>query len=207
MNTVFKVYYKLWILLALAAAVGWSWILHHRSSLLMWTGRLSLVIPVLGLVYAARLTGTAVSTPPQSLDAAASLPPGIRETVQSASPLIRPGDLIVEAPGDSYRADHSILGTWTSGANPVGWSGHQSQWRPGTPQPDPRPLYTAPAEADLLMAVWDLQADWVLLGPREQERYAPSAEWRRWMDLHFNRVVNTPEHILWGPMGHELLKR
>jgi len=205
MNTVFKVYYQLWVLFSLLAAIGWATAM-QSTDWRRWLSRFSLILPVLGLAYAARLSGAAFAEKDLSLDARTQLPQATRDLVDHALQVIQPGDRIAEAPGDSYQPTHSLLGTWTAGDSLIGWTGHQQQWRPGVSHPDPRLLYTAPTEGDLIMAAWDLKIDWVFVGPREQELYRPSPQWQRWMDHQFNRVVETPYGILWGPKGHEYLK-
>ncbi len=206
MNTVFKVYYQLWVLFSLLAAIGWDQALRRKDSIRI-LALATLLVPAGGLLYAARLSGTAMAEDSLSLDARTALPPDVQALVEQANQVIQPGERIAEAPGDSYQPLHSLMGTWTPAGSLIGWTGHQSQWRPGVVQPDPRPLFTAESEGDLVMAAWDLKVRWVFVGPRERQMYRPTPQWESWMDHQFNRVINTPYGIVWGPKGHEYLKR
>jgi len=206
MNTVFKVYYQLWVLFALLASIGWSYAVQQNDAIRA-VALASLLLPAFGLAYAARLSGSSFTAKTRSLDARTALPEEVSVLVDHANRVIQPGDRIAEAPGDSYQPLHSLMGTWTPGSTLIGWTGHQAQWRPGVTQPDPEPLFTALTEGDLVMAAWDLKVDWVFVGPREQQLYNPSQQWETWMDHQFNRFIETPYGILWGPKGHEYLKR
>lgn len=206
MNTVFKVYYQLWILFAILAAIGWAYALKRRGWIRI-TACITLLFPTLGLSYAARLSGKAMAVSERSLDAHTAMPLAMREVIQQMYPLIQPGDRIAEARGNSYQPTQSFLGTWTRGGTVIGWGGHQSQWRPTTTQPSVDALYEAQAEEELVMAVWDLKVQWVVLGPHERATHTIHPDWKLWMDLHFNRIAEEGSWIIWGPKGHEYLAR
>jgi hypothetical protein len=176
------------MLLAVVSAVGWAKALRHPR--LRLVALATLALPVAGLLYSARLSGEAFAARRRSLDAWSVLPSDTRHLLEIADRLIQPGDLIAEAPGVSYDADSSLLGTWTAGDTILGWTGHQQQWRPGQLHPDPSIAYRLP----------DVERSgvrWILLGPREQDLYAPPPEWLQWMDRHGERVVDAGRYRLW----------
>jgi hypothetical protein len=135
-------------------------------------------------------SGEAFAAQRRSLNAWSVLPSDTRHLLAVADRLIQPGDLIAEAPGVSYDADSSLLGTWTAGDTILGWTGHQQQWRPGQPHPDPSSAYRHPD-------VERSEVRWILFGPREQDLYAPAPEWLQWMDRHGERVVDAGRYRLW----------
>jgi uncharacterized membrane protein len=196
MNTVFKVYFQLWILMGLIAATGWTAALKRKSPLRL-LALLTLLLPAGGMFYSARLSGNALAKSHRSLSAWHSLPADTRQILVIANRLIQPGDLIAEAPGDSYNAGHSLLGTWTPGASVLGWVGHQQQWRPGVDLFGPAPIYTLIDPNDIPWIVSELKLDWIFFGPRERQLYSPHPEWIRWMDQSYTRVINTPTAMLW----------
>ncbi len=194
LNTVFKVYYQLWILCSLLSTAGWTALLRSRWRPL---ALLSLLLPALGCLYAARLCGAALASPRRGLDPLQVESPAFRTRILVADRLIQAGDRIAEAPGNSYQPRHSHLGTWTAGANIIGWVGHQQQWRPRQPLPSVDALYTAQDPATLFRLLRELDVQWVWVGPHERERYALHPDLPRWLDRDFNRVIDQPEGVLW----------
>lgn len=197
MNTLFKVYYQIWVLGGLLAAVGWMQALRQKKGIRI-CAQLSLVGCLLpGLVYAGRISWQATQSPSRSLNAWSVMPPDDQFLLQVASRLIKAGDRIAEAPGESYEASTSLLGTWTAGATLIGWQGHQLQWRPDHIPPPLWILYEAESPEDLAMAVETFNLDWVLLGPHEKEAFRVHPDWQSWMDTIAYRVVNQPERVLY----------
>ncbi|MGA0333132.1 MAG: DUF2298 domain-containing protein [Kiritimatiellia bacterium] len=197
MNTVFKVYYQIWILMGLLAAVGWTRLLRAPGPQ-RHAGRLLLLLFLLpGLSYAVRLSGQALRSPRQNLNAWSVYSPAERKVLETANRLIQPGDRIAEAPGTSYDSFSSRLGTWTAGNTILGWRGHQMQWRPGTPHPDLKPLYEAGSPEELAAEILGLRLDWIALGPRERKMFAIPTEWESWLDSLAYRVVDQPGQRLY----------
>jgi uncharacterized membrane protein len=194
MNTVFKVYYQLWVLLGLAAAAGAGVALQRRWR---FPAIAALTVTALGLVYAARLSGHALSATHRTLDPLSAESQAFQNRVRLAGRLIRPGDRIAEAPGDSYQPHHSHLGTWTAGANVIGWLGHEQQWRADLRPPSLLTLYMAPDPASLEQALFDLDVQWVWIGQRERSLYSLHPDLTDWLDLRYNRVIDQPGGALW----------
>ena len=198
MNTVFKVYYQVWILWALAAAAGWHTLHTHTSRKLRLSAHILLLLLAFAWAYPLRLAGPALRARPKSLDAFSRMPPPQRALLESATRLIQPGQLIIEAPGNSFEAHTSLLGTWTAGNTLIGWRGHQDQWRPGHTLPDPAPLYLAESESELQAALDAFQPDWILLGPREHMQYEIHPQWHTWMLRRFDLLHTNPVYRLYG---------
>ena len=197
MNTVFKVYYQVWILFGLLASAGLSHILRtprpHRL----------LAIPcgvylLAAWIYPARLAVPAFFDRPKSLDAFSVMSDTRRAFLLKADALIRPGERIAEAPGHSYQAHSSLLGTWTAGDTLIGWQGHQNQWRPGVMHPELIHLYTASTEARLQAELDRLEVQWVLAGPLEKQWFAIEPEWHQWMRRRFDLVFEEQGYFLYG---------
>jgi len=197
MNTVFKVYYQIWILAGLLSGVGGALLLRHKG----WkkvAGRLLLLCLLIpGLWYAGTLSMAAFRMPRNGLNAWSVLSEEDQIFLEIANLLIEPGERIVEAPGKSYDPHSSRLGTWTAGESLIGWTGHQQQWRPGTAHPTVSQIYEAHTREDLAFALSELQADWVSFGPREQEAFTVHPEWESWMNHLADRVVDQPNQRLY----------
>jgi uncharacterized membrane protein len=196
MNTIFKVYFQMWILLAAVAAAGWSRSLDRGS--LKPAAIISLLVCLIpGLLYAGRLSWKSLRPQPRSLHAWSVLPENDRTLLHAADRIIQPDDLILEAPGNSYQANTSQLGTWTAGHSLLGWRGHQSQWRPGQPQPDPLRVYRASSPEDLDRLLKDVQPQWVFLGTQERASVKLHPDWFSWMDKRADRIIDQENQILY----------
>lgn len=196
MNTVFKVYVQIWILLAAVAAAGWSRSL-ERAPLRPLAGFSLLVCLLPGLLYAGRLSWNAAHLQPRSLHAWSVMPVNDRTLLRVADQMIHADDLILEAPGKSYQADTSQLGTWTAGHTLLGWTGHQRQWRPGQPQPDPLRVYRVQSSEQLDRALEEIRPQWVRLGPHELNAVGLHPDWRGWMDERADRIIDRENQILY----------
>jgi hypothetical protein len=120
----------------------------------------------------------------------------MRTLLAAADRMVQPDDLILEAPGQSYDAETSLLGTWTAGHTLLGWPGHQTQWRPGQVQPDPLRFYRAASRSDLQRLMDEVRPDWIFLGSREQRLVELHPEWTDWMDEQADRLIDSPAGIL-----------
>lgn len=198
MNTVFKVYYQVWILFALVSAAGWSVMLGARG-LSRLVGVVTLVLPLAGLLYPLRLSLPALAAPTKSLDAMSVEHPSKRELVLSAADRIPAGDRVAEFPGVSFNPHTSVLGTWTPGKTLLGWTGHMEQWRPGATFPELIFLYTASSPRRLEAELDHLNVQWVLAGPLEQSHYQMTPEWHAWMRWRFDIAFVDGDTVLYGP--------
>jgi YYY domain-containing protein len=188
MNTVFKLGYQAWLLLALAAAGTLPWAgawLGRRT----WPGwaALTAVLLLLGLVYpyagtyarkggfnrSPTLDGLRWLTPSSPGDPAAIA--WLRANTPGAA-------VVLEAVGEDYSAfGHGRISTFTGRSTVLGWGGHELQWdhQPGTREADVKTLYTTTdlAQARALIARYGI--DYVVFGPIERTTYGDAglAKW------------------------------
>ena len=186
MNTVFKLSYQAWVVLAAASSVGLYYgagLLAHRGwrqcAGWVWAGMLALA--VLGGVYYAggALTDKANAfRGPQTLDGLAFVVetrPGEYEAIRWLRSEATQDDGLLEAVGPDY-SDHGRISAATGVPTVLGWAGHERQWRGGSTALEGREeavqrIYQGDPRAAELLAQFDVT--YVVVGPRERERYDP----------------------------------
>lgn len=202
MNTVFKLGYQAYVLLALAGACAMPWAAAWlpRLEWQLWAG-VTAVLVLLGLVYPyagswAR-TGGFRSAP--SLDGLAWL----RRSAPGDPPAIAwlrahtPGDAVVlEAFGPDYSAfGHGRISTFTGRATVLGWAGHELQWahHPGSRGADVRTLYTTRDVPTARRLLARYHVGYVVVGPIERAAYggAGLAKWNVLGRRVFDRLGTT----------------
>ena len=186
MNTVFKFYYQAWMMLGIASAYGFWWLLHQAEETLKGIGRGlfaagALVLFLAGMVYPLlasysraagfdrqpNLNGASEIASSNPDDWAAIL--WLRQTASTSN-----GNLpvILEAPGGSYTYAGRIS-AFSGVPTVLGWAGHEAQWRgtyteQGKREPDIAAIYTT-ADANLaleLLHKWDVR--YVVVGETER---------------------------------------
>jgi YYY domain-containing protein len=207
MNTVFKLGYQGWLLLAIAAACALPWASAHlpRRAWPVWATAAAVLL-LLGLVYPyagtyARKGGFARSP---SLDGLAWLrpsspgdPPAIDWLRANAA-----GDAIVlEAVGEDYSAfGHARISTFTGRATVLGWAGHELQWdhEPGSREADVRTLYTTEDLTTARELIARYGIDYVVHGPIERTTYGDAglAKWEQLGERVFDREGTTIWQII-----------
>jgi uncharacterized membrane protein len=190
MNTVFKLYYQVWNVLALVGAYGLHfWVRSHEN----WsgirrsvseTGAVIAAVMVLGALYypAASLdTRTNGFSGERSLDGTAFIAK-LRSTESSAiewlSENARKDAVLVEAVGGSY-TDFGRISSSTGIPTVLGWTFHEEQWRGGRSlfdgrQGDVERIYSTGSEEEIdetRAILKRYEIDYIVIGPRERSTY------------------------------------
>jgi YYY domain-containing protein len=187
MNTIFKVYYQAWILLAVASAFGLYFLSSMnppsrgilRLAMGGWWGLIGILF-VASLYYPveAVFTKGGQFKGDTTLDGLAYIArgnPGEYAAIRWLQENGKKGEGILEAVGDSW-SSFSRISSSTGLPTVLGWPWHEHQWR-GTTEPfegreeEVRTIYTTmdTSEALRLLNKYDIQ--YVVLGNRERATY------------------------------------
>ena len=185
MNTVFKLYYQAWVILA--AVAGYSiyyWLImrrrltgRHRSLSTVWAVA-AIILIVCGLYYTAAAAATKVeeggfaSSPTlDGLSYVRNSRPAEYAAIEFVKSNLPEDAAIVESVGEWYEA--GLISRSTGIPTVFNWPGHEIQWRGsaeaiGDRQSDVAAIYTTadPDEARILLLKYDV--DYVYVGPRER---------------------------------------
>ena len=199
MNTVFKVYYQAWLLLGIAGAVGFYYIVaapirrrwaDYRATLLRAIG-LGWAVVITALVLASAYYPVAAALDRtgwfqdgeswadntlSGLEYLKRAEPDEYDAIRWLNTQAEPGR-IVEAVGDGY-SDYGRISSATGRATVLGWEGHQRQWR-GEDQDhllegrrhDVQAIYRNEDADEVLRLLRLYDVRWLLVGPRERETY------------------------------------
>ena len=200
MNTVFKLHYQAWSLLAIAAGPGlilaWRRLAQPGSLHLTLTRTAAvtvfalLAVPALTYPIVATKAKTEASSVSGSLDGLAADRLGRPSEVAAAEWLRRyaPGSaVLLEAPGRAYSGD-SRMSTWTGIPSVIGWTQHEELWRESDPRIAARAADIDTAyrtdDSTLRRAVLDRYGvTHVVAGDSERDRYGPEVVDRLGQDL------------------------
>ncbi|MBI2935279.1 MAG: hypothetical protein HYY31_00480, partial [Chloroflexi bacterium] len=202
MNTVFKLYYQAWVVLApVSAVILYYW--HRRleaARLAFWLAGLAwqglMVVLLVGLLYypaAAVTSKTAAFHGPATLDGLAYLERqgpeeylAIRWLQENAGR----GEGILEAVGGDYTSS-GLVSASTGLPTVLGWPGHELQWRGPAALLAERGMDVATiyqtgdvGKAKDLLGKYDV--DYVVVGPRERQAYGEAGLAK--FDLFMTRV-------------------
>lgn len=183
MNTVFKTYYQVWILLSVVGGVGIYYWLSRRSSWSGWRSSLSGVAGVVGAVlivvalyypFASAAT-KAGGGPGPTLDGLAHVGTDERAAIEWLAQNAPAGAVIVEAVGGGY-TEFGRIASSTGIPTVFNWPGHERQWRGagfdfGSREADVERIYVTEEvdEARRLLDKYDVR--YVFLGERERNKY------------------------------------
>lgn len=200
MNTVFKLHYQAWSLLAIAAGPGlvlaWRRLTQPGGLRLTLTRATALTVfallavPALTYPIVATKAKTEASSVSGSLDGLAADRLGRPSEVAAAEWLRRHapgGAVLLEAPGRAYSGD-SRMSTWTGIPSVIGWTQHEELWRESDPRIAARTADIDTAyrtdDSALRRAVLDRYGvTHVVAGDSERERYGPEVVERLGQDL------------------------
>jgi YYY domain-containing protein len=202
MNTVFKLGYQAWLLLAIAAACALPWAgawLPRRAWPVWATG--TAVLLLLGAVYPyagtyARKGGFNRSPTLDGLAWLRESSPGDPAAIEWLRAGTPGSAVVLEAVGEDYSAfGHARISTFTGRATVLGWPGHELQWdhQPGNREADVRALYTTADLATARQLVSRYGIGYVVFGPIERTTYGDAglAKWSRLGDQVFDREGTT----------------
>ncbi|CAA9493068.1 MAG: hypothetical protein AVDCRST_MAG38-2758 [uncultured Solirubrobacteraceae bacterium] len=204
MNTIFKLGYQAWLLLA---AAGVAALLVHRPALappvrLAWSAGAALLavasaaFPLAGVV--ARTDGFAG---PARLDGLRRLAAGAPGDVAAIAWLRRhadPGAVVLESAGEDYSpAGHARISTFTGRSTVVGWAGHVLQWGedPGTRREEVARMYREPDATAVRELLAAHGVDYVVVGPLERGDHGSAGE-GKW-DALGTRVFEESGTTIW----------
>jgi len=201
MNTIFKLHYQAWIVLAAVGAYGLHyWRSRHKrlrgvplaASRVVAAAAVVLMAGALYYSIAAAVTKTAGSRDGPTLDGLAFVEAtsgAERRAIDELRKVARPGESMIEAVGGDY-SEFGRISASTGIPTVLGWPGHEHQWRGNTdlflkPESPESPAVDREAdveriyrtedvsEARSLLAEYDVT--FVYVGRRERRQYLPVA--------------------------------
>lgn len=187
MNTVFKMGYQAWLLLAVFGAVALAGAAHWLPRRVPRAAWALVAVGLVGVSVAYTVAGTysrKMAFKGESrldgkawLGGAAPGDPAMIDWVREQTP----GDAVVlEAWGDDYSAfGNARVSTYTGRPTVIGWQGHELQWSHDVARPgggplrseDVRTLYSTRDEAVVSELVDVYGIDYVVIGPLERTTY------------------------------------
>lgn len=217
LNTVFKLTYQAWILLSAPAAVAIVLAVARRTAVPGLVAAPGVAAVLVSLVYGImavpnRTEGFEARTYLDGLGLLRDVDPAEYAITRWVDAHVPPGDSIVEATGRRWArnpqgelviteasvdyTDAGRISARTGRQTPIGWYFHEIQWRGATDANGFRftqrqdlvdRVYTAESPGAALAALAELEADYVVVGRVEQNRYPPGAmpDFDSFLDLRF----------------------
>ena len=203
MNTVFKLYYQAWVILATVSGFAiyfWASLRvgqrpGRRVLTTLWAAAFAALL--LGALYYAPAAAASKAGPPggqQTLDGLAYLRYGSEAELEAIEYLREnAGDaVILEAVGEWH--DAGLISRAAGVPTPLNWPGHQAQWRGESAliterQAEVELAYTTP-DASLARRILDKYGvTLVYVGPRERREYGEegAAKFAEFMDVAFSQ--------------------
>lgn len=181
MNTVFKFYYQAWIMMAVGSAYALYYISTRAGRGLRWASWAVMAVLVAGgMIYPL----FAIPSKANNFQGEASLD-GARYVAQyrpeeaAVTAWLKqnaaPSAIILEASGGSY-SDFNFISADSGRPTLLGWGGHELQWRgnydeAGRREPLIETVYQNRDEERIRAIVSEFGIDYLILGPRELDKY------------------------------------
>ena len=129
MNTIFKSYYQIWILASIAFPIFISRIFDNKKYMLLF------IVPVITISFVQNLStfldNTNNLSKEYTLDTSAEIEkrhPGSINTIEWINNNTNFNDVIFSGVGEDYKLS-SFFSIFTGRQTPLGWPGHENQWR------------------------------------------------------------------------------
>ena len=183
MNTVFKLYYEAWVLLAASSGFAIHYWGSIRASLGGWVQVLTVlwagvfVVLVAGSLYyapAAAVSKAGSFGKGATLDGLAFVKPAERAAIEYLRANAAPGAGMVEAVGEWF--DNGLISRSTGIPTVINWPGHEIQWRGSNAKLNGRAedvarIYQNPSAEEAANLLRQYDVDFVYVGPRERAKY------------------------------------
>lgn len=182
-NTFFKLSFSAYPLLLLpAVATALSLLPKSFRHALAMLQALSLAGLFSGIPYLAGLAKDVLQAeepfPPNPWTQMSREHSAISEALDWVRRVVPPGESVVQGLGESYREETVYVSVYSGRPHPLGWSGHEIQWRgPGmwleisSRKQRILELYQATSSFQIKQALRELDSRWVWVGPDERERF------------------------------------
>jgi YYY domain-containing protein len=212
MNTVFKLYYQAWALLALAGAYAAPLLLARLRSVpgKLWGGLLAALFAVT-LLYpiGATLDKTNDFSRQPTLDGIAfwgRVKPDELPAIRWLQANVVGTPVIVEATGGSYRQEFGRFSSMTGLPTLLGWEGHEGQWRGRVEDAEQRKrdidtIYRSTDQRQVLSTMAKYRAEYLVIGQTERDTYGRQANLDRYgqfMDVAYRQGSVTIYRIRGG---------
>jgi YYY domain-containing protein len=185
MNTVFKLHYQAWLLFAIVGGVGLAAAWTRRGLASRALAAVAVAALAAGALYPAlAIRGLLAGSGPRAaptLDGLAAqrvAEPDRLALLDWIRVHVPPDAVVVEAPGESYRAETSWVSATAGRPTLLGWTGHEQQWRgrafdrlASGRESALASIYSAPSETELRAALDRWAIEFVVWGPEERRRY------------------------------------
>lgn len=183
MNTVFKFYYQAWTLWSVASAFA---VISLLSAPKLWArvmGGVVLFFVVAGMLYPAlaAFSKTNNFSAQPTLDGAAYLQtynPDDAKAIDWLNKNVTGDPVVLERPDKGSYGYEGRISAFTGLPAPLGWGGHQNQWRgnydePGRREPMIASIYNTTDEAEARNLLDQLNVSYVVIGGSERAAYTP----------------------------------
>jgi YYY domain-containing protein len=183
MNTVFKFYYQAWTLWSVAGAFA---VIHLINTNKLWArivAGLTLLLVAVGMLYPllASFSKTNNFSALPTLDGAAYLHtynPDDARAIDWLNKNVIGDPVVVERPDKGSYGYEGRISAFTGLPTPLGWGGHQNQWRgnydePGIREPIIASIYNTTDVAEARNLLEQLNVTYVVIGGSERAVYTP----------------------------------